>query len=488
MRPCETIIRNASVFDGTGAEAETADVALSGDRILAVGRSLDFSGQNEVDAEGLALAPGFIDAHTHDDLIVIADPAMLPKLSQGVTTVIVGNCGICAAPVTLRGELPDPMNLLGDAAAFRYPTFAAYQAAIQAAAPAVNVAALVGHTALRNNQMDRLDRPATSAEIAAMRAQLEEALDAGALGLSTGLAYLSANASTTEEVMELAQPLAAADAVYVTHMRTEGNAILDAMREAFAIGRQARVPVLVSHLKCAGIDNWGRSGEVLQALEEARAAQPAGCDCYPYAASSSTLDLRQVDDRVEIFITWSSPHPQMAGQPLSTIAGQWKIPQIEAARRLQPAGAIYHSMAEDDMRRILRHPATMIGSDGLPNDPMPHPRLWGTFPRVLGRYCRDEKILPLAQAIHKMTGMTASRFDLPDRGLVREGYFADLTLFDPENVIDTATFNKPRQTAQGITAVWVNGILSYQEHEPRNERGGRFLRRARRPGQSEESA
>jgi len=380
------------------------------------------------------------------------------------------------------------MNLLGDAAAFCYPTFAAYKAAIQAAAPAVNLAALVGHTALRNNQMDRLDRPATSAEIAGMRAQLKEALDAGALGLSTGLAYLSAYASTTEEVMELAQPLSAAGALYVTHMRTEGDGILDAMHEAFAIGRHASVPVLVSHLKCAGIDNWGRSGKVLHALEEARAAQSAGCDCYPYAASSSTLDLRQVDERVEIFITWSSPHPQMAGQPLSAIAEQWKIPQIEAARRLQPAGAIYHCMAEDDMRRILSHPATMIGSDGLPNDPMPHPRLWGTFPRVLGRYCRDEKILPLAQAIHKMTGMPASRFAIAERGLIREGYFADLTLFDPENVIDTATFSKPMQTAQGITAVWVNGVLSYQERKSQNQRGGRFLRRARRPGQSEESA
>jgi N-acyl-D-amino-acid deacylase len=195
-----------------------------------------------------------------------------------------------------------------------------------------------------------------------------------------------------------------------------------------------------------------------------------------------------VDERVEIFVTWSSPHPQMAGQPLSAIAEQWKIPQIEAARRLQPAGAIYHSMAEDDMRRILRHPATMIGSDGLPNDPMPHPRLWGTFPRVLGRYCRDEKLLPLAQAIHKMTGMPASRFAIADRGFVREGCFADLTLFDPENIIDTATFSKPRQTAEGIMAVWVNGVLSYQEHKPRNQRGGRFLRHAKRPGRSEESA
>lgn len=488
MSTCDTLIRNARVYDGSGADPEVADVALLGDRIAAIEPALSMRACTVVEAEGLALAPGFIDAHTHDDLNVIADPVMLPKLSQGVTTVIVGNCGICAAPVTLHGNLPEPMGLLGSAKAFKYPSFSAYTAAIGAARPAVNVAALVGHTALRSNQMERLDRPADSAEIAGMRAQLEEALAAGALGLSTGLAYLSAYASTTEEVMELAQPLSAASAVYVTHLRTEGDGILDAMREAFAIGRQSRVPVLVSHLKCAGIDNWGRSSEVLQALDEARTAQPAGCDCYPYAASSSTLDLRQIDERVEIFITWSSPHPQMAGQPLSAIAEQWKIPQLEAARRLQPAGAIYHCIAEDDVRRILRHPATMIGSDGLPNDPMPHPRLWGTFPRVLGRYCRDEKVLPLAQAIHKMTGMPASRFAIAERGLVREGCFADLTLFDPENIIDTATFSKPRQTAEGIMAVWVNGVLSYQGHKPANQRGGRFLRRAKRPGCSEESA
>ena len=480
MRFSETLIRNASVFDGTGAEAEVADVALSGDRIVAVGPSLDFGAEHEVDAAGLALAPGFIDAHTHDDLSVIANPVMLPKLSQGVTTVIVGNCGISAAPVTLRGNLPDPMNLLGDAEAFRYATFAAYRAATQAAAPAVNVAALIGHTALRNNFMDRLDRPATRKEIEAMKAQLQEALDGGALGLSTGLAYRSAYAATAEEVTELAQPLCASGALYVTHMRTEGDGILDAMQEAFAMGRQARVPVIVSHLKCAGVDNWGRSREVLQALEEARTAQPAGCDCYPYAASSSTLDLRQVDERVEIFITWSSPHPQMAGQPLSAVAGQWKIPQLEAARRLQPAGAIYHSLHEDDMRAILRHPATMIGSDGLPNDPLPHPRLWGTFPRVLGRYCRDEKVLPLAQAIHKMTGMPAQRFAIAERGVIREGFFADLTLFDPEKIIDTATFSDPKRPATGILGVWVNGVLSYDPQGSRRHRVGRFLPRANR--------
>src|ERR1017187_8441818 len=213
MPSCDTLIRNASVIDGSGAGSEVMDVALCGDRIRAIGPSLGFRTRVVVEAEGLALAPGFIDVHTHDDISVIRAPAMKPKISQGVTTVIVGNCGISASPVRLYGEPPDPMNLLGDAAAFCYPTFAAYVAAVSDARPAVNVGALVGHTSLRNNHMDRLDRTATSAEIGAMCAQLQEALDGCALGLSTGLAYLSAKAASTDEVLELAQPLAAAHAV-----------------------------------------------------------------------------------------------------------------------------------------------------------------------------------------------------------------------------------------------------------------------------------
>jgi N-acyl-D-aspartate/D-glutamate deacylase len=479
MSTCDTLIRNARVFDGSGADAEIADVAIRGDRIVAIGPRQDLDAPNSIDAEGLALAPGFIDVHTHDDLYALRHPEMMPKISQGVTTVIVGNCGISAAPVDLNGRLPDPMNLLGEADQFRYPTFSAYVNAIRDAEPAANVAALIGHTALRNNSMDRLDRAATTTEIASMRAQLQEALDHGALGLSTGLAYLSANSATAEEVMELAQPLAAAGAVYATHMRTESDAILDAMNEAFVIGRSARVPVVVSHLKCAGIANWGRSGEVLYAFEAARATQPIGCDCYPYAAGSSTLDLRQVDERVKITITWSAPHPESAGHTLAEIAAQWQVPQLEAARRLQPAGAIYHSINEDDMRRILRHPATMIGSDGLPNDPRPHPRLWGTFPRVLGRYCREEKLFSFAQAIHKMTGMPARRFGLAERGMIREGCYADLTLFDPEKVLDSATFDDPVRPSAGISAVWVNGALAYNAQGPTNQRAGRFVPRGK---------
>jgi N-acyl-D-amino-acid deacylase len=479
MPTCDTLIRNASVFDGSGADAQMADVALRGDRIAAVGKSLDVDAERVVEAEGMALAPGFIDVHTHDDLSVIRAPEMTPKISQGVTTVIVGNCGISGSPVDLRGRLPEPMNLLGDASEFRFPTFQAYVEAIGAARPAVNVAALVGHTALRNNHMDRLDRAATSAEIESMQAQLIEALHGGALGLSSGLAYLSANSASTEEVLELAKPLAAAGAVYTTHMRTEGDAILDAMQEAFALGRSSRVPVIVSHLKCAGIANWGRSGEVLHALEAARGSQEIGCDCYPYAATSTILDLRQVDERVTITITWSEPHPEISGKALATIAADWKTSQLEAARRLQPAGAIYHSIDETDMRRILRHPATMIGSDGLPNDPFPHPRLWGTFPRVLGRYCRDAGLFSLALAVHKMTGMPAQRFGLAERGLIRTGYRADLTLFDPDKIVDTATFSDPKRAADGIVGVWVNGVLTYEAKGPTGKRGGIFVPRGR---------
>ena len=484
MIHCDTLIRNAQVLDGSGLFApETAairlDVALSDGRIANIAPHLTCRAEQTVDASGLVLAPGFIDVHTHDDCAVIDAPAMLPKLSQGVTTVIVGNCGISAAPVTLRGLPPDPMNLLGNSESFRYPTFAAYLDAIRDARPAINVAALVGHTALRNNHMDRLDRAATETEIAAMRRQLAEALQCGALGLSTGLAYLSAIAATTEEVLALAEPLAAAGAIYTTHMRTEGDEILDAMREAFAIGRASRVPVVVSHLKCAGIDNWGRAVQVLHALDAARQSQPAACDCYPYAAGSSTLDLRQVDERVKIEITWSTPHPEAAGRTLKQIAEDWNRTQLDAARQLQPAGAIYHSISEQDMRRILAHPATMIGSDGLPNDPRPHPRLWGAFPRVLGRYCRDEKLFSLPEAIQKMTAMPAQRFGLAGRGLVREGFAADLVLFDPDSILDTATFSHPIQPATGIAAVWVNGLLSYTANGATGNRAGRFIPRGK---------
>jgi N-acyl-D-aspartate/D-glutamate deacylase len=216
---------------------------------------------------------------------------------------------------------------------------------------------------------------------------------------------------------------------------------------------------------------------VLDALERAASTHPVGCDCYPYTAGSSTLDLAQVTDRIEITITWSEPHPEMGGSSLHEVASAWSLSLLDAAKRLQPAGAIYHSMSEDDVRRILAHPATVIGSDGLPNDPMPHPRLWGAFPRVLGRYARDEKLFSLATAVHRMTGLPARRFGLASRGVVREGFAADLVLFDAATVRDVATFADPQRAAEGIAAVWVNGVLSSRGQVATGRRGGRFLAR-----------
>jgi N-acyl-D-glutamate deacylase/N-acyl-D-amino-acid deacylase len=474
----DLIIRDALVIDGSDTPGFHADVAIHDGRIQRIGSLDDASAAEEINAAGRVLAPGFIDVHTHDDTVVIRQPDMLAKISQGVTTVIVGNCGISASPVSLKGAPPDPMNLLGAQQHFVYPRFRDYRNAVDEARPAVNVAALVGHTALRNNHMDDLFRSASPDEIAAMREQLRDSLEEGALGLSTGLAYASAFSAETTEVAQLAEELGAFGAVYTTHLRSEFEPVLEAMDEAFSIGRHARAPVIISHLKCAGAGNWGRSPQLLASLEKAAQSHPVGCDCYPYAASSSTLDLKQVTDAFRITITWSTPHPEQSGRDLQEIAADWQLPLIDAARQLQPAGAVYYGMDEQDVERILSHPLSMIGSDGLPEDPFPHPRLWGAFPRVLGHFSRDKGLFPLHRAVHKMTGLSAARFGLHERGLIREGFHADLVLFDAERVIDIADFKQPKRAAAGIDAVWVNGHLSYADGQARGERQGRFLPRS----------
>lgn len=481
----DLLIRNALLIDGSGGAGVHGDLAVRDGRIAAIGR-VDGDAEVVVDARGRALAPGFIDVHTHDDLEVIRQPRMPSKISQGVTTIIVGNCGISASPVTTTDAIPDPMNLLGELHEFCYPRFADYRDAVEAAAPAVNVAALVGHTALRQNQMQQLDRVASDTELAEMRAQLRQSLADGALGLSTGLAYASAFAASADEVLDLATELPA-QRLYATHLRDEFDQIVPALEEALAVTRQQGAPLRVSHLKCAGIDNWGRSREVLAWLDQAGDKHDVACDCYPYAASASTLDLKQVTDAYDILITWSQAQPDQGGRLLADIAADWQVDLHEAARRLQPAGAVYHCMDEADVRRILAHPLTMIGSDGLPRDPRPHPRLWGTFPRVLGHYARDEALFPLHTAVHKMTGLPAQRFDLDQRGQLQLGWHADMVLFDPARIRDTANYQDPIRAAEGIDCVWVNGALAY---DGRNvlARAGRFLRPASTPLSRSQSA
>lgn len=476
-RHFDVLIRGARVLDGTGAPALEADVAISGDRIAALGDFEGASAGQVIHAHGRYLAPGFIDVHTHDDTNVIRTPEMLPKLTQGVTTVVVGNCGISASPVRLRSEMvPDPMNLLGRREDFVYSSFADYAEAVNAATPSVNVAALVGHTALRANLMDAFDRPATPDEIESMRAALSQALSEGAIGMSSGLAYKNARHAPLEEMHALVDEVGRHGALYTTHLRDEFAGLPEAMEEAFATARHGKAELVISHLKCAGVGNWGNAPLALERLEHAALTQTCHCDCYPYTAGSSTLDLGQVTDEIDIFITWSEPHPEMARQPLDKIARGWNMSLMDAATRLQPAGAVYHNMSEADMTRILAHPLTMVGSDGLPNDPHPHPRLWGAFPRVIAHYCRDEKLFELPEAIRKMTSLSARSFGLTDRGEIREGAFADLTLFDLAALEDVATFSDPIAPARGIELVMINGRIAYQGGVP-GERAGRLLRR-----------
>ncbi len=476
----DLLIRNANVLDGSGAPHFRADVAIQGERICAIGEMPYAKANTIIDAQEYYLAPGFIDVHTHDDTNVIRTPDMQPKLTQGVTTVVVGNCGISASPVTLAHDVPDPMNLLGNAEDFRYPTFADYAQAVDTAQPSINVAALMGHTSLRSQVMDSFDRPANSAEISTMEALLRQALDEGALGLSSGLAYRNAIHAPTTEMAPLVAIVGEAGGVYTTHLRDEFAGLLDAMDEAFNTAREGKVPLVISHLKCAGAGNWGGAVQALSKLEAATQHQHAHCDCYPYTAGSSTLDLGQVTDEIEITITWSQPHPEQARRPLKDIATEWKMPLIDAARKLQPAGAVYHNMSEADMQQVLAHPLSMVGSDGLPNDPNPHPRLWGAFPRVLAHYSRDLNLMPLAEAVRKMTSLSAANFGLTDRGTIRIGAYADLTLFDLNTLEDTANYETPIAAAKGIELVVVNGKIAYHQGAITGQRSGRMLRRTER--------
>ena len=473
----DLVIRNATVIDGSGAPRYRADIAVTGSLITAIGRDLP-SGTEELDASGLIAAPGFIDAHTHDDRLMLSAPEMAPKVSQGVTTVVAGNCGISLAPAPKGMPKPvPPLDLLdGDGSWFRFSGFADYVEALEAGPAATNCALLVGHSSLRVQTMSDLNRPATAAEQGEMRRLADEALAAGAIGISTGLYYEPAQAATTEEVIEVCRPLTARGGLYCTHMRDEADDDVASLEETFRIGRELGVRVVVSHHKVAGLRNHGRSRETLALIDRCKKHQPIALDCYPYSASSTILSYDRTLGASKTLVTWSRPHPEFAGMDVEAIAERMGKPVREAVEALLPAGAIYFAMSEDDVRRILAFPDTMVGSDGLPHDASPHPRLWGTFPRVLGHYARDMRLFPLETAVHKMTGLTARNYGLDDRGLIKEAMAADITLFDAATVGDAATFESPIRAAHGIGTVLVNGEIVWREGRSTGARPGKVLR------------
>ncbi|MFT3818143.1 MAG: D-aminoacylase [Rubrivivax sp.] len=471
----DLLIAGGDVIDGSGAPRRRADVGIEGGRIAALGDLQGQAARRRIDAEGQIVAPGFIDCHTHDDALLLEHPAPHPKLAQGVTTVIAGNCGVSLAPL-VTDEPPPPLDLMGRER-FRHARFANYLAALQAAQPVVNAAALVGHTTLRIAHVTDLQRAATAAETARMQAAVAEALAAGAIGLSTGVYYPPARAATTEELIAVAEPLRDGRGLITMHIRDEADAIDDALREALAVGRAVNAPLVLSHHKLMGRNNHGRSAATLALIEAAAREQSVCMDCYPYVASSTMLLPARVAQSADVRITWSRAEPAAAGRSLLAMAAERGIDPVALAERLQPAGAIYFAMSDEDVDRILAHPLAMIGSDGLPHDAVPHPRLWGTFPRVLGHYVRERRVLALEAAVHKMTGLTARRFGLAGRGELRPGWAADVTVFDPARVIDGASFDQPTALPQGIRQVLVNGRVALDGGRWTDARAGQVLRR-----------
>ena len=479
---CDLILRDATIFDGSGAPRFTGDVGVTGDRVVAIGDLGSATAGREIIATGKALAPGFIDAHTHDDRAVLCGPeCMLCKMSQGVTTVVVGNCGISLSPVRMKTRPPPPLDLLGDESFWTFDSFAEYAERLATDPSPVNTYALIGHMSLRMEAMaGDTSRAATDREAGKMQARLAQALAEGASGFSTGLYYPPNMHAPTSEVIAVAEALRQAGGIYVSHMRDEADDVLASIEETLKIGRDVGAPVLISHHKCSMPENFGRSIETLPAIDRGAQHQRVDFDVYPYYAGSTVLMAERVREDVPVRITWSVPHPEAAGKFLADLAGEWRLSLKQAAEKLSPAGAILFQMDEPDVQRILAHPRAIIGSDGLPHDLYPHPRLWGTFPRVLGHYARDLGLFSLEIAVRKMTGRTAEVFGMTDRGFIRAGAYADLVLFDPITVRDTATYEDPIKPADGILETWINGKSAYVHGQGATAaRAGRLI--SRRP-------
>lgn len=503
-RPYDILITGGTVVDGTGAARYRADVAVAGDRIVAVSRQPIPRAQARrvIDATGRVVAPGFIDLHAHLDPLLRL-PGAQSHVRQGVTTALGGPDG--GSPFPLAPYLDSAQRLgLG-----------------------MNVAFLAGHNTIRERVMGMAARAPTAAELERMQAMVAQAMHEGAFGLSTGLKYLPGAYSKVDEVIALSRVAADSGGIYTSHLREEGLGLIEGVAEAIEIGRQAHIPVVLTHHKVIGKPMWGSSVRTLAMVDSARrAGVDVMMDQYPYTASYTGIGVlvpawamangdsafeRRLGDpalrdsikrgivenilndrgggdiaRVQLAkVTWDHT---LEGKTLAEFAARKAMPAtpengaelvIEIMRR-GGASAIYHVMDDGDVERIMKHPMTMIASDGrltYPGDGQPHPRWYGTFPRVLARYVREKHVLGLEEAVHKMTGMPAARLRLRDRGLVREGMFADLVVFDADSILDTATYERPHQYPVGIDYVLVNGTPVVDRGAFTDKRAGRVLRR-----------
>ena len=469
--PASWVIVGATIVDGSGRPRFRANVRIVGERIARIGRFAPGPEDRVLRATGLVLAPGFIDLHNHSDRGLDADPMATSQIAQGITTIVLG----------LDGSSPWPI--------------AQYLHRRREHPAAVNVALLVGHATVRQLVMGRgVNRAASEAEIAEMARLVEQGLQEGAFGLSTGLEYDVGYASTTEEIIALARIAARHGGLYVSHIRDEGDRMLEALEEALRIGREANIPVHISHIKLATVSMWGKARDVVARIERARReGMDVTADAYPYDAWASTITvlvpsrrhddpeavakgLEDVGGADRVLITTWPARPEYEGKTLQEIArarGATSVQVYMEIVREGGASVVCRSMQESDVRVFYRQPWVMVASDG--GIGMRHPRGAGAFPRVLARYVRQWRVLALEEAVRKMTGLPAARLRLRDRGLVREGFIADLVLFDPRRIEDRATFQEPHLLPVGVEYVFVNGRLIWERDRPTGERPGRVL-------------
>jgi N-acyl-D-amino-acid deacylase len=525
----DLIIRGGEIIDGTGAPARPGDVAVQNGRIVAIGDSTGREARRFIDARGQVIAPGFIDIHTHSDFTLPLNHRAESKIRQGVTTEVVGNCGYSTAPV-----LPGKVAMLQAYLAAGAPWLELAETSFgqyldDFPATSVNTVMQVGHATLRLMTMGMDDRAPTSEEMAQMERLLDESLEAGALGMSCGLFTAPGNYAATEELVALARVLRRHGGTYASHVRDEANRVFEAVNEAISVGEAAGVRVQVAHLKLSGTDNWGRTQALLELIAKARErGVDVHCDQYPYTAGTNPLrnllplwvhaggveamlarltNSQVVDQirtdidrdgftnfgRVEswdaVRISISASQPEIAGRTVGAIASERSCDPLQTACDILLADKghtriVVTSMSEEDVQDILRSPMVMVGSDGnslathgVTSQGSPHPRFYGTFPRVLGRYVRELGILPLPLAIYKMTGGSAAALRLRKRGSLQEGHWADITVFDPQEIGERSTYGDPHRYAAGVSTVVVNGQVVIEDGEHTGALPGRVLRR-----------
>ena len=497
---CDILIVNGKIIDGTGNSWYYGNIAIKNGKIIKTGRDVHLPAQRTIDANGLIVAPGFIDVHTHIEGDEQKQPTADNFIYDGVTTVVAGNCGASNVDIGKYLQWIDSLKL------------------------SINVATLIGHNDVRKTVMGRANRDATPEEMQQMENIVDKAMKDGAVGLSTGLIYIPGTYTKTPEIVELAKVAAKYDGIYASHMRDEGDSVTEAIEEALTIGREARIPVEISHFKLSGQQNWGRSKETVPMIEAARKEGiEVTIDQYPYTASSTSISTLIPDEiladgqdsikaRLErpgikkyvinsmlkrlkkrklkhfgyAVVAYYAPDTSWNGKSIEEInllKGRKHKAKEEALTVIDimiagGASAIFHGMSEEDIKRIMQYPFNMFASDAsirVLNAGMPHPRGYGTNARVLAKYVREEKVISLEEAIRRMTSLPAQKFQLKDRGIIKEGMAADIVIFDEKEVKDVSTFEKPHAYSKGFHYVFVNGILTVDNEKHNGSRAGRAL-------------